>query len=183
MSAADPHALRRPSHGDFHPTMLANGGLVLRDLIALRQIGIEVVFTGKPVLSTDRTVQGKTGANGHLDRGFVDHRQAAGKSQAYRARLAVGRTPECRAAAAEHLGFRSQLGVDFDADNDFVHHRLSVLYVRSRSFFIASRPASNASRRTDFLASTYSLPSLTASSNFWPASLAASRNVCSALRA
>jgi hypothetical protein len=67
MSAADPHALRRPPHGDFHPAMLANGSLILRDLIALRQIGIEVVFTGKPVLSTDRTVQGETGANGHLD--------------------------------------------------------------------------------------------------------------------
>src|SRR5260370_553330 len=55
----------------------------------------------------------------------------------------------------------------FHSNDDFVNHRLapSSPPKRSRSRRIASRPASNASRRTAFFLSTNSFPSPTTSSN------------------
>jgi hypothetical protein len=116
-------------HGDFDPAMLANGGFVLRNLTALRQIGIERFFTGEPVLRTVVQFKARPARTAISTAALLMTGRLPG-APVHGARLAVGRASEGRAAAAEHLGFRSQLGMDFDADNDFVHHRLSVITLR-----------------------------------------------------
>ncbi len=74
----DPHALPAVAGGNLDPSLLADRRFVLGNLIALRQIGIEVVLARKPVVLADRAIQRKTGANGHFDGSLVDDRQGPG---------------------------------------------------------------------------------------------------------
>ena len=52
--------------------------LVLADLIALRQIGIEIVLPVEPAPRVDLCVEAKARAHGLLDAELIDHRQHAG---------------------------------------------------------------------------------------------------------
>ena len=67
-----------------------DGQLVLRDLVALGQVGVKVVFAGEAAFRFD----GAVGCQGHFDGVVhhlsVQHRQHAGHSQAHRTGVAVG---------------------------------------------------------------------------------------------
>ena len=89
----------------------------LADLIALRQVGVEVVFPvplGKP---GDPAVEGEGRLEGEFEGVAVHHRQRAGQAEAGRADLRVGRGAEFRGAAAEEFREGLQLHVHFQADD------------------------------------------------------------------
>ena len=85
-------------HG--HRAADADGQFELRHLKALGQVGIEVVLA---------------------HRAAIERRKRAGKTEAHRAHLGIGRCSEGRRAAAEDLAPGEELGVDLEAD-----HRLPV---------------------------------------------------------
>src|SRR5881392_1834776 len=62
---------------DHDLSALYDGNLVLTDLIALRQVGIEVVLAREHAPLVDRSADGQAKADGALDRALVQHRQHA----------------------------------------------------------------------------------------------------------
>jgi hypothetical protein len=136
VGASNPHALVRLSGRDINPAMFADRRLVLGNLIAFREIGIEVMLPRKSVVLADPAIQGKTRPDSHLDRSPVDDRKAAWESEADGAGLTVGRQAEHRPTSAKHLRLRSQLGMDLDTDDDFIAGLTSTLENHRSSIFL-----------------------------------------------
>ena len=112
--------LRRHRHEE--PPIGGQGQGVLADLVALGQVGIEVVLALEADgIGLDLGVQGQPGEHDQLDRTPVDDRQGPGQTHAdgaYPGVRGVGLPGERgRAAAAEHLRGRAKLGVDLDPDD------------------------------------------------------------------
>ena len=91
--------------------------LVLADLIALRQIGIEVVLAVEDRIEIDLRLQPEPGADGLRDAAFVDHRQHAGHGGIDQAHMGVGLAAELGRGAGEQLGVGGDLGMDLHADH------------------------------------------------------------------
>ena len=89
------------------------------DLIALRQIGIEVVLAVEDALQVDLRLEAEAGAHRLRDAFRVDHRQHAGHRRVDQRDVAVGLGAECRRSAGEQLGVRGDLGMHLQADDDF----------------------------------------------------------------
>ena len=64
-------------HDDPQRALANNRVFELADLIALRQIGVKIVFTVKNACQIDLRFQAKAGANGLIDTFPIDHRQHA----------------------------------------------------------------------------------------------------------
>src|SRR6185312_715572 len=94
--------------------------LVLRDLIALRQIRIEVVLAREDRRLVDVAAEGERRADRAVDGRVIEHRQCPGQAEAHRTQVRVGSGAERRAAAAEDLRLRQQLRVDLEADDGLV---------------------------------------------------------------
>ena len=105
---------------ELEPPVLGERLLVLTDLVVLRHVGVVVVLPREPAARVDPAVERQRRADPELDRPPVDHGEAARHALADGAGLAVGRRPEVRRAAAEHLGARPELGVHLEADDDLV---------------------------------------------------------------
>ena len=99
---------------------LHHGDFKLADLVALGQVGVEIIFAGKNAARGHVRAQGQAQLDGAFDRLFVHHRQRAGQGQADGAGLGVGLGAKGGAGAAEDFAGRGQLGVGFKADDDFV---------------------------------------------------------------
>src|SRR5213082_1098029 len=102
---------------------LATGGerqFVLGNLVALGEVGVEIVFASEAGMVVDRAVQGERGAHGHLDGALVEHGQSAGEAEADGTDIGVGRIAEASGAAAEDFCAREELDVDFQADDRLV---------------------------------------------------------------
>ena len=98
--------------------------LVLRDLIALRQVRIEVVLAREHRSRLDIAAARECGLDRVVDGLTIEHGKRAWQAQAHGTDLRVRRGAELGAAAAEDLRARLQLGVDFEADDGFpVAHR------------------------------------------------------------
>jgi hypothetical protein len=95
--------------------------VVLGDLVALRQVGIEVVLAVKDRAFSELAAERQTDHQPEVDRPRVDHRQRTRQAEADRAGARVRRLAEGQLAAAEHLRRRAQLHVDLEAD-----HRLQL---------------------------------------------------------
>ncbi len=99
---------------------LAQRLVVLADLVALGQVGIEVVLAME-----DRPWR-KLGAHGEadhqavVDRPLVGQRQRPGQAEADRAGEGVRRLAEGQRAAAEHLRRGGELDVNLQADDGLV---------------------------------------------------------------
>jgi len=93
--------------------------LVLRDLIARRQVGKKVVLAVEHRAQVDLGVEPKAGAHGLLDAAFVDHRQHAGHGGIDQRRLGVGVGAEGGRRAGKELGVGDHLGMDFQPQHDF----------------------------------------------------------------
>ncbi len=91
-----------------------------RDLVALGQIGIEVVFAGEDGAFADLAVEGERGQDGELDGLLVEDGQGSGQAEADGADVGVGLGAEAVGAAAEGLGLGEELDVDFESDDGFV---------------------------------------------------------------
>ena len=105
---------------DFQPATGSEGQFVLRDLVALGQIGVEIVFSGEARMFVDRAIQGERGTHGHFDGALVHDGESSRQAEAHRADVGVRRIAEPRRAAAKDLRSGEQLDVDFQADDRLV---------------------------------------------------------------
>ena len=110
-------AVRR---GNFDPAMLGQRLVVLRNLVALGQIGIKVVFAREDRALAHLAVERQRGQRGKLDGLLVQHGQRSGQPQANRANVGVRIRAEPVGATAKRLGRREQLHVHFEADHGLV---------------------------------------------------------------
>src|ERR1035441_4128591 len=106
--------------GHVDPAVLCDGLVELRYLVALGQVGVEVVFAREDGALAHLAVEGERSQRGKLDGLGVEHRQCAGKAEADRADVGVWRGAEVIGAAAEGLGGGEQLHVDFESDDGLV---------------------------------------------------------------
>ena len=104
--------------------MLGDGLIVLRNLVALRQIGIKVVLARKDRLGSHGTIEGQASANGKFHCLTIEHRQRTGQTQANRTDIGIGSSSKAGGTAAENLSASGQLDVHFQADDGLVlrHH-------------------------------------------------------------
>ena len=104
------------------PARPAERDVVLADLVALRQVRIEVVLAVEDRARRDLALERHRDHQPVVDRLGVGHRQRAGVAEADRADERVRLLAERERAAAEHLRPRAQLHVDLDADDGLVVH-------------------------------------------------------------
>ena len=97
-----------------------HGVLKLAGLVALGQVGVEIVFARKLAFFSDFCAYGQAELNRAFDGGLIHHRQGAGQGQIGGAGLGIGLGAKSGAGAAEDFALRGELGVGFKADDDFV---------------------------------------------------------------
>ena len=90
----------------------------LADLVALRQIGIEVVLAIEPAVFVDLRLDRHAGAHRLADAFAIGHGQHARHRRIDKADLRVRLGTEFGTRAAEQLGVGSDLRMDFEADHD-----------------------------------------------------------------
>ena len=90
----------------------------LADLVALRQVRVEVVLAVEARDAVDRRLQAEAGADGLLDAVAVDDREHAGHRRVDEGDVGVGLGAEGGRGAGEELGVRGDLGVDLHADHE-----------------------------------------------------------------
>ena len=114
-------ALRRPDH---QPAVHSQRLLVLRDLIALGQIGIEIILTREDAGVLHLAFQRQSDTDGKFDGSLIHDRQRARHARTDGTNRTVGRRGSAvhNLAAAEHLRLRLEFSVDFESDNRFVFH-------------------------------------------------------------
>jgi hypothetical protein len=101
------------------PAALHHRNLELADLVALGQVGVEVVLAREHRARRDAGAHRQAELDG-ADHGFaVEHRQHAGQGDVHGIGLHVRLGAEGDAAAGENLGLGLQLGVGFQPDDDF----------------------------------------------------------------
>ena len=103
-----------------HLAALHHRNFKLADLVALGQVGVEIIFPRKDAALGDVRAQCQTELNRAFNRAFVHHRQGAGQGQVHRTSLGVGFGAKSGGSAAENFAVRGQLRVGFKADDDFV---------------------------------------------------------------
>ncbi len=106
-------------HVDQHLALADDRVLVLADLVALRQVRVEIVLAVEDRLEVDLRLQPQPRAHRLFDAVAVDHRQHSGHRRVDQADIGVGLCPESGRGAREQLGFARDLGVDLHADHHF----------------------------------------------------------------
>ena len=94
------------------------GFLYLRDLVALRQVGIEIVLAVENRAQVDLGFEPEAGANGLRDAFLVDDRQHARHRRIDERDVIIGLAAVFRARAGKKLGATRHLGVDLQADHE-----------------------------------------------------------------
>ena len=121
VDAGDAATARLAFDVEFEVTVATEGQVILRDLVALGQVGIEVILAVELGEFRNLAVQGERGPDRALDRAPVDHGERTRQAEAHGAGVRVwGGRQVIRRARAEHLALRQHLGVDLEADHDFV---------------------------------------------------------------
>src|SRR5262249_44825813 len=120
--AQDAAAARLPVHLEVELAMLAQRLVVLRDLVALRQVGIEIVLAIEFRLLANATAEPESGLDGEIERVLVQYRQYAGLRGADRADSRIGNAAESDFTSAEQLGIRCELHVHLETDDRFKLH-------------------------------------------------------------
>ena len=104
---------------DRHLAFADDRLLVLGDLIALRQVRVEVVLAVEAALQVDLGGDTEAGAHGLRDALAVDHRQHPRHRRVDQADVRVGRRAERGRRAGEQLRPGNHLGMNLHADDDF----------------------------------------------------------------
>ena len=118
MQPGDADLARRPVRHVQHDLAAADDRLlVLRDLIAGRQVGVEVVLAVEDAFEPDLGVETEPGLDRLLDAKPVDHRQHARESGVDRRDLGVRLGAEIGRRPRKQLGLRDHLGVDLEPDH------------------------------------------------------------------
>ena len=108
-------AVRR---GDRHLALAHDRRLVLADLVALRQVGIEIILPVEHRFEIDPGLEPEPGAHRLPDAFPVDDRQHAGHGGIDQRDVGIGLAAELGRGAREQLGVRGHLGMDLEADHD-----------------------------------------------------------------
>src|SRR5882724_11234276 len=95
-----------------------DGRLVLADLVALRQVRIEIVLPVEHRFEIDPGLEAKTGTHRLLDAFLVDHRQHARHRGIDQRDVRIGLATELGCGAGKELRARGHLGVDLEPDDD-----------------------------------------------------------------
>ncbi len=106
-------------HVDGHFALADQRGLVLADLVALRQIGIKIVLAVEDRLEVDPRFQPEAGADRLANALLVDDREHAGHGGIDERDLGIRRIAERGRGPGEQLGLRGDLRVHLHADDDF----------------------------------------------------------------
>ncbi len=114
------HRLFLVAQEEFDRAALHHRDLELADLVALGQVGVEVVLAGKNAARRHMGTNGQAELDGAFDRALVHHRQCAGQRQVHRAGLRVRLGTEGGGGTAENLALGGELGMGFKADDDFI---------------------------------------------------------------
>ncbi len=123
VSTVDADAVSLTIHFDINPAVVAEGLLVLRNLIALGQIGIIIVFPRKDRVFSNLAIESQTGHDGKFYRLTIDDWQNARHTETDGANVRVGGLAKnAGVTSTEHFGPGLQLHVDFHADDGFVLH-------------------------------------------------------------
>jgi hypothetical protein len=111
----------RPA-GDFDikVAVFSERQFVLRNLVALGEVGIEIVLAGEARALVHGAVERERGAHGHFDGALIENGKCAGEAEADGANVGVRRIAEARRAAAENLRFGEELNVDLEANDSLV---------------------------------------------------------------
>src|SRR5262249_51163541 len=120
VSADDADALGPSGGVDLEPAILAEGEVVLADLIVLGQVGVVVVLAVPLGEAGNRAVEGQGGAQGQLESAAVHDRERPRQAHADGADRRVGRQAELRTATTKELRARQQLDVYLQPDDDAV---------------------------------------------------------------
>jgi hypothetical protein len=113
-----------PARGrDRHGAALHDRDLVLADLVALRQVRIEVVLARKHRAPLDHRADGEPEAHRQLHCSGVRHGEHTRQREVNCAGLRIGRRAKRGRGAREHLAARAQLRVRLEADHDLPGHR------------------------------------------------------------
>ncbi len=107
---------------DLDLTLADDGVLVLADLVALRQVGVEIILTGEDRTLRHLRVDRLAEAHGESHRLAIEHRQDPGQPQIDGAGLGVRLGPEAGRGPREDLGLGRELGVDLQPDDGFPLH-------------------------------------------------------------
>ena len=124
----DADTLGRALRLEFDLASRGQRPVVLRDLIALRQVGIEVVLPGENGDRLDGGAERVRGAHRVLHGAPVQDRQGAGQTQAHRAHVDVRRCAERGAAATKDFAGCQQLTMDLEADDRLKGRQLGGSY-------------------------------------------------------
>ncbi len=100
-------------------TLADDREIELADLIAGRQVGVEIVLPVELAAPVDLGVEAQAGADGLFDAVFVQGRQHAGKAGVDQRHLFVRPRAEADGGARKQLGLRRHLGVDLQPHDDF----------------------------------------------------------------
>jgi hypothetical protein len=116
-SSNSPLSVRADGNDDL---ALADDRLLeLRNLVALRQVRIEIVLAVEDASVVDLRLQPEAGAHGLADALLVDDGQHAGHGGIDQRDIGVRLGAEFGRGAGEQLGIGNHLGMDFHADDNF----------------------------------------------------------------
>ena len=105
--------------GERQAAAAGQRAVVLADLVALGEVGVEVVLPREHGGLLDLAAEGQGELDGEVDGATVEEREGAGIAEADGADEGVGVGAEAVGAAAEELGGGGELDVDFQADDRF----------------------------------------------------------------
>ena len=118
--ARDADDLARPVlEQDLDRAVLDDGLLVLADLVALRQVRVEVVLAREDRSPRDRRADRKPELDGHAHGLAIQHGKHARIAEVHQVGLRVRRAAIGRRRAREDLRARRELRVDLEADDCF----------------------------------------------------------------
>ena len=120
MHAGDADLLGAATDFDLDGAMLGQGLVILRNLVALGQVGIEIILAGENRSFVDAAVQRHGRQRGELHCFAVQHRQRSRQTQADGTNIGVGRIAEMSGAGAEDLGRGQELDVHLQPDDRLV---------------------------------------------------------------
>ena len=104
---------------DINFAFADNRVVKLRNLVALRQIGIKVILAIKARPFVDLGVDRHAGAHGLPHALAVEHRQHAGHGRVDQRNLTIGLCAKGGGGARKQFGVRGDLGVNLKSDDDF----------------------------------------------------------------
>ncbi len=108
---------------DVQVAVMHDRQFVLADLVAFRQVGIEVVLAREHRARRHARVRGQPEFRGHAHHLGIQHRQHAGQPEVDRAGLRIRLRAIAGGGAGEDLALCGELGVYFQPDDGFPFHK------------------------------------------------------------